>query len=313
MQPIFVGVDVSKATLAVAVHGVEGVIALANQAGAIRAWLRQLPASCHLAVEATNTYHRQIVQLAHAAGVMVYVLDPQAMHHYGRSVGQRAKTDPGDAALIARYLAHEHADLTPWLPASATHHAIDELIRRRALLVGQQVALRQSMRGLEDLRPVQRDLEAGFRAALTRIDALLQKHLRADPRHLAAQRALQTIPGIGPLVSTALSTLFARVPLRSAEAAVAYVGLDPRTRESGTWRGRKRLSKRGSGELRRLLYVAAMATARNAAVRPLIARHVARGLAKPAAYVILARRLLRTAWSMLAHGTEFNLARFAGG
>ena len=313
MQPIFVGVDVSKATLSVAQHGGDGVITLANQTGAIRDWLRQLPSGSHLAVEATNTYHRPLVQQAHAAGMVVYVLAPQAMHHYARSVAQRAKTDALDAALIARYLAHEYAHLTPWAPASATHHAIDELIRRRALLVGQQVALRQSLRGLDALRAVQSDLEAGFRTAIARIDGLLHKHLRADSRQLAAQRSLQAIPGIGPLVSTALSNLFARVPLRSAEAAVAYVGLDPRTRESGTWRSRKRLSKRGSGELRRLLYVAAMATARNKAVRPLIERYVARGIAKPAAYVILARRLLCTAWSMLTHRSEFNLARFVGG
>ena len=313
MQPIFVGVDVSKATLAVAVHGVDGSITLDNTAPAVRGWLRSLPPGSRLAVESTNTYHRRLVHEAHAAGLAVYVLDPQAMHHYARSVGQRAKTDALDAGLIARYLAHEHAQLVPWTPVSAGHQAIDELIRRRDLLVGQQVALRQSLRDLEALRGTQRDLDAAFRAALAKIDALLQKHLRADPPCLAAQRRLQAIPGVGPLVSTALANLFARVPLRSADAAVTYAGLDLRTRESGTWRGRKRLSKRGSGELRRLLYLAAMTTARHPALRPLIDRHLARGLAKPAAYVILAHRLLRTAWSMVHHARDFNLARFAGG
>ena len=122
---------------------------------------------------------------------------------------------------------------------------------------------------------------------------------------------LKDIPGIGPVVSAALATLLSRHPFASADAAVAFVGLDPRPRESGTWRGQRKLSKRGPTEIRRLLYVAAMTTARNVAMRGEIDRHKAKGLSATAIYNIIARKLLRTAWSMLKHQTPFAMNRFS--
>ena len=90
---------------------------------------------------------------------------------------------------------------------------------------------------------------------------------------------------------------------------VAFTGLDPRPDDSGQHRGKRRLSKRGPSELRRLLYVAAMSAKKTKVWKPLFEHYRTKGLSTTAALVILARRIARTAWSMYTYNTEFDPAR----
>jgi transposase len=159
------------------------------------------------------------------------------------------------------------------------------------------------------LKPVLNGLKKAFAKAVAAIDKAILRRLKEEPELARHADMLKDIPGIGPVVSAALATLLSRHPFASADAAVAFVGLDPRPRESGTWRGQRKLSKRGPTEIRRLLYVAAMTTARNVAMRGEIDRHKAKGLSATAIYNIIARKLLRTAWSMLKHQTPFAMDR----
>ena len=94
-----------------------------------------------------------------------------------------------------------------------------------------------------------------------------------------------------------------------ADAFVAFIGLDPRPDDSGKKTGRRRLSKRGDPELRRLLYVAAMSASRTRAWKPLYQRALARGLSRIEALVTLARHIARTAWSIYTHKTNFDPVR----
>jgi transposase len=308
-----IGVDVSMAAVDVASHdGSVPARKVENSASALRGWLKQLPPGSRIAVEATGTLHRLLVSLAHAAGFTVYVLNPAQLSYYARSVGRRAKTDRLDAELIARYLANEHAHLHPWQPPSALQQEIDDLVRRRATLVAQRVALRQSFKGVTALGTVSAQLDKAFGKAVEAVDKQI-KSVVAKNDVLAAQCArLRAIPGIGHLIAVALANRLGAIPFRSADAAVAFIGLDPRTRESGTYRGQKKLSKRGDAELRRLLYVAAMAAARNPQIAPLVQSCRRRGLSAIAAYNVLARRLLRSAWSLLKYEGQFAMTRFVG-
>ena len=117
------------------------------------------------------------------------------------------------------------------------------------------------------------------------------------------------LSGVGPIIGTALVNTLERVPVKSADAFVAFTGLDPRPDDSGQHRGKRRLSKRGPAELRRLLYLAAMSAAKTKTWRPLYERYRAKGLSSTATLVILARRIARTAWSMHTHKTTFDVER----
>jgi len=100
-----------------------------------------------------------------------------------------------------------------------------------------------------------------------------------------------------------------RMPLKSADAFVAFTRLNPRPDDSGQRRGKRLLSKRGPSELRRLLYLAALSAIKTKTWKPHYEHYRGKGLSSTAVIVILARRIARTAWSMYTYKTEFDPGR----
>ena len=298
--------DVSKRELVIAVYpGEVGVKRIANQDAAISAWLDTLPAGSVIGMEATGTYHRRLADLTHARGLVVYVVNPRDVYYYARGMGARGKTDPGDAKLLARYVAYERAHRHPYLPPSALCERLVTLLERRAVLVRTRQALTQSLAELPALAGEKRNLFKAVAALVSGIDRELAALGCADPLTATLVSRLRTISGVGPLVASLLCALFKRFAFRHADALIAYLGLDPRPDESGQHRGRRRLSKRGHPEWRRLLIAAAMSAARTKAWRDYVTRQRAKALPATAVHVILARKMLRTAFAMFKNGQDF--------
>lgn len=311
-RPQWIGIDVSKATLSVAVYGQSHTETLVNEAGAIRAWLRRLPAHAALAVEATNTYHFTVLELAERHGLACYLLDGYRLNRYRESLGVRAKTDPGDAVLIARFLAHEHRGLAPWRRPPEGYRRLQRLLHRRATLVRAQVALRQSLAALPEL---QAEVAALFKQ-LQALDRALTRQLRQCARESgwgADLARCQAIEGIGPLSACALVNAFHRGQFTRADAFIAFLGLDVRVRDSGKHRGKRRLTKHGDSEIRRLLHNAAMAARRSPHWAALYERYRQRGLASTQVLVILARKLARIAFALMKNQTQYHPPLAAGG
>src|SRR5688572_914456 len=124
------GVDVAKATCVVARYDTAGVASIANGVRGIAAWLASIPAGSIVAMEATGAYHKVLAATAHAAGMRVFVFNPYALKHYARGIGQRGKTDPVDAHMIARYTKHELPKLIEWQPPSAGSDTLSQLLQR---------------------------------------------------------------------------------------------------------------------------------------------------------------------------------------
>ena len=102
-----------------------------------------------------------------------------------------------------------------------------------------------------------------------RIDTKIHALIAASARGREHYARLRRIPSVGPVVGSGVLNSLQRLPFASADAYVAFCGLDPRPDDSGRKRGQRRLSKRGPSELRRLLYNAAMSASRTKAWRPL--------------------------------------------
>ena len=147
---------------------------------------------------------------------------------------------------------------------------------------------------------------ASLASLITTIDRRLEQAVAANPDLQAKADCVQSVPGIGLLTGTALVNLFSRLPSARADALVAFTGLDPRPCDSGKKRGTRRLSKRGPGELRRLLFNAAMSAAKTKVWRPFYERERAKGLPTTAALVCLARRLVRVAFALYRNNVHFN-------
>ncbi len=305
-----IGADVAKEEIVVACsQGSFPVRKLANQRSALLAFLKDLPAGSRIGMESTGAYHELLADAAHKLGFVVFVLNPKDARHYAKAVGLRGKTDRVDAELIARMVAHEHTKLHPWIAPTAEQREMARLIKRRAKLSSLRQALAMSLKGLEGFATDLKALRARFDQVLVRIDQRVKALVEASPDRKQHVTHLRTICGVGPVVSAALVNTLERVPLKSADAFVAFTGLDPRPDDSGQHRGKRRLSKRGPAELRRLLYVAAMSAKKKQAWKPLFEHYRAKGLSSTAALVIMARRIARTAWSIYTYKTDFDPAR----
>lgn len=309
MQTLNIGVDVSKAKIDVCIEHTGTKKCLPNRPRELDKWLSSLARPSRIAMEASGQYHEVLAQLAHAKGLEVYVLNPKDVRHYAHALGMRAKTDRVDAQLIARLVAKEHARLHRFSPPSPAQREMMQLVARRGKASAMRNAARASFQGIEALAPQLDGLLACLDALIDAIDARLHSLIGSCPQRNRAAQALRSIPGVGPLVSAALLSSLERMHFASADACVAFHGLDTRVQESGTHRGRRRLSKRGPAEMRRVLYNAAMAAIRSAAWKPVYEHYLRRGWPRTAALMIIARRILRTAWSIHKNNTPFDPAR----
>lgn len=289
------GVDVSKDWLVVWDWLDERLVKIANRPEEVRAWLGGLSGPVQLAVEPTSSYHLELVAQAHQAGFEVFLVNPRQLAHYREAVNERNKTDPDDAWLLARYLAHERSQLRPYSPHSREAQQLWALLKRRAVIVASQQSLRQSLSGIK----LSADgLWSHLAAVLRRIDQRMLRLIRTLGWWENYQRCL-SIPGVGPLNAAALVSVFHRGAFASADAFIAFIGMDVRLRESGTYKGKRKLSKRGEAEVRRLLYCATQPALAYEPFAVYHARQLDKGLAKTPAKVILARKIARIAFALM--------------
>lgn len=274
-----IGVDVAKAAFVVARHGGRATQAIANSPAAIRAWLKAVPAGACIAMESTGRYHLELASQAKAAGFSVYVLNAMDVHHYAKAMGQRGKTDPLDAHLITQYVAHQllgqgRKRLRPWQPTPRLLGELRDLHRARVQLADSCARLTMALEHVAVLEEEGQALRAHFKKLMAQIDAKV-------------------------------ATLLTRIGFANSDAVVAYSGLDPRPADSGSKRGKRKLSKKGDPHLRRQLYLCAMAATRSALFRPMYEALKGRGLPSTAALVVLARKLLRIAFAVWRSGQAF--------
>jgi transposase len=304
------GVDVSKDELVVGCQGEDAVHPIANSTAAISAWLKRLPAGSVVAMESTGRYHQLLAALAHDAGMHVYVLNAQSVYFYAKGLGIRGKTDRVDCGVITRYVAEHRSRLHEWTPVPPHLSNAERLIRHRALVVSKRDALRLSMREVDELADSFRELDRALNSFVDAIDKKIESLIKADTELHAAQRRIATVAGFGPLGSSILAVLLARVPFANSDALVAYSGMDLRASDSGRKRGRRAMTKHGAPYLRRQWYMAGMAATHNKALRPAYDALRAKGFQSTEAILILGRKLLRAAFAVWKTGESFDIDRF---
>lgn len=277
----------------------------------LAAWLRQhATGPVHAGLEPTGTYGNALALFLHQQGTRVSVINPKRIHAFAQSELSRNKTDPLDAALIARFVATQQPP--PWTPPPREQRQLQGFVRRLEALQ----AMRQQERNRLDLETDDSLLADSLGEHLAHLDAQLRhlqqrlrEHVRGYPQLQHQTDLLQSIPGIGE--TTALK-LLAEMPglaqWSNARQAVAYAGLNPKQRTSGSSvRGRSHLSKIGNARLRRALYLpAVVAMRRNPLLKKFAERLREHG--KPTMVIIgaIMRKLLHQAYGVLKHATPFN-------
>jgi transposase len=302
VSKITLGVDVAKDQLVVCNWQTEEITYLPNQPGDIKAWLKSFHGPLRIAIEPTSHYHMSCVEEALAQGQQVYLINPRQLMHYRQAVNVRNKTDPLDAWLLARYLEHEAALLRPFQPQDRRAQRLWALLLRRATVVKSRQQLQQSFR----------EVQMTIQALLTQFKQLLMR-LEQQINHLIRElgwwsdyQRCQSIPGIGPANAAALVAAYHRGAFAGSDAFVAYLGLDVRIRESGKFKGKRKLTKQGEPELRRLLFCAAKPALTHQRFADYRQKLLDKGLSKIAARVALARKLARIAFTLMNRQQSFN-------
>ena len=236
-----------------------------------------------------------------ALGYEVYLVNPRQLAHYREAVNIRNKTDPLDAWLLARYLEHERDHLRPFQPRDPRAQQLWRLVLRRATVVKSRQQLRQSFTGVQlSIKGVVTQLED----LLARIDRRIKILLKDLGWWVDYQHCL-SIPGVGSANAGALVVAYHRGAFSGSDAFISYLGLDVRIRESGRFKGRRKLTKRGEPELRRLLFCATHAARHCQRFAEYYQKQLDKGLSKIAARVALARKLARIAFTLMRNEETF--------
>lgn len=262
-------------------------------------------------MEATGVYHENLAYALYRARVQVHVANPAQAHQFSLSLGRRSKTDRRDSVTLARFLAsrrHERWEPEPeevrYLKALlARLHALDTDIQREHNRL-------ESVQIQEVSGPVRDSVEhiiETLNKERERLRGEIDDHIDGNP-HLKKDRGLlESIPGIGEVLSRELLAMLHSRAFQSARASAAFVGLVPIYHQSGTSvDGRPHLSKTGSARLRAKLYMAATVASRhNPTVRAHYERLLARGKSKMSALGAAMRKLVHIAYGVLKHQTSY--------
>ena len=207
-QPV-VGIDVSKAQLAIAVYPSEEAWTSATTAAALEALVERLTALAPtlIVLEATGGYEMPVAGACAAAGLPVAIVNPRQVRAFAQALGRTAKTDAIDATVIARFGARVQPVPRP-VPDAATQ-ALAALIARRRQLLDMLGAEQRRLQQATTAR-VQRDLRAHIRWLERRVvdvDDDLTRAIQASPVWRAQEDLLQSVPGIGPITARTLLAL----------------------------------------------------------------------------------------------------------
>jgi transposase len=302
------GIDIAKAKFVSALLTADGRIRHKSAANTpagfdeLATWLkRQGVTRVHACLEATGTYGDALATWLSDAGHVVSVVNPAIIHAYAGTQLARSKTDRIDADLIARFTATQQPPA--WTPPAPEIRQLQALVRRLDALQGMRTQEVNRLAAGVTVDAVRASIDAvlaHLEAQIAQVQRLIRDHLDQHPDLRAQRDLLITIPGIGDATAAILIAELFDKPFTSARQAAAFAGVVPRLVESGTLRGRSRLSKIGPGRLRKALYFPAVSALRwNPTIRAVRDRLGAAG--KPPMVIIGAamRKLIHIAFGVL--------------
>ena len=290
---VFVGVDVAKATLDVAVRPAGERWSVANDEPGIQSLVaRLLPLGPVLVVlEATGGFEHAAAAALGAARLGVVIANPRQVRAFARAIGQLAKTDAIDAQVLALFA--ERVQPTPRPLPDEAAQILDALLTRRRQLVEMLVAEKNRLSAAR--RPVRHGIRQHIRwleRQLGGVDHELEEAVQASPLWRAQDDLLQSVPGVGPVLSRTLLAELPELGRLSRKEIAALVGVAPLARDSGTWRGRRAVWG-GRAPVRAVLYMATVAAARcNPVIRVFYWRLRAAGKPAKVALTACMRKLL---------------------
>jgi transposase len=304
---LFVGIDVSKAQLDVAVRPTGEQWAVAHDDAGLDALVARVQPlqPTMIVVEATGGWELRLAGALAAAGLPVAVLNPRQVRAFARATGQLAKTDRLDAQVLARFAEAVRPTPRP-LPDEAAQELAALLTRRRQLIEMLTAEKNRLGRARGPVRAQIRTHLTWLARQVTALDTDISTLIRQSPVWRERDALLQTMPGVGPVLATTLLAEMPELGTLSRQQIAALAGVAPLSHDSGTRRG-TRCIWGGRATVRTALYMGALVAARyNPVLKAYYRRLLAAGKAKKVALVACMRKLLIMLNAMLKHHRPWN-------
>ena len=288
-----VGIDVSKSTLDCAAMRSRAQFQVSNDAAGIAQLLERLVELKPdlVVLEASGGYETAAATALAAALWRVAVVNPRQVRDFAKATGKLAKTDRIDARLLAEFGLAIDPQVRE-LPDEDTK-ALQGLLARRSQLVAMRTQeLNRLAQAASALGRQIKDHIAWLNEAIRRCDIDLTAKLRSSPVWKAKEDLLRSMPGIGAINSRMLMAGLPELGQLNRQKIAALVGVAPFNRDSGNFKGQRRIWG-GRAQIREALYMAAMTAKRfNPVIRELYARLTARGKPHKVAIVACMRKML---------------------
>lgn len=271
---------------------------------------RANPEQLLVVMEATNVYHEALAYHLYEIGVQVSVMNPARVKHFAKGLGVLQKTDKKDSCILARFGHKNSPDL--WEPEPVE-------IRQLKAMLGRLEALNSDLQRennrletaeitqaseivVESLEKMIREIQAEKK----RVEKQIDDHIDSNPQLKKDRQFLESIQGVGPIVSRVMLSVIHSKKFRKASAVSAYLGVIPRIQESGKLKGRSCLSKQGPANIRAKLYMAAIvATQYNPDIQAQYSRLLKNGKTKMQALGAAMRKLVQICFGVIKHQSEY--------
>lgn len=292
-QSVFIGIDVSKARLDVALGEKGELFSLSHSEQQIPALVEKLKASFPqlIIIEASGGLERYLVASLAEAGLPVVVVNPRQVRDFAKATGKLAKTDAIDARVLAEFGAALKPPQRP-LRDSERQRIADQVSRRRQIV---NMLIQEKNRLSRAADPVRADIEHHINYLQERLKQCnddIEKMIKESPLYQETVELLTTVPGVGPVTTAALVAFCPELGTLNRHQIAALIGTAPFNRDSGTRRG-QRIVWGGRKLLRNLLYMATVSAIRcNSKIRTFYSRLIAAGKKFKVAITACMRKLI---------------------
>ena len=285
---------------------------------AVASWITKnagvSPDEVLITLEPTGVYHQHLADYLGDQGFNIFLVNAGLAKKYAQAVGIVHKTDKSDALMLAYYgLAKEReGSVELWHPAPQEARHLDILLRRLDALEKdlqrEENRFEASSHGISTplvIESIEKMIQV-LKDEIARLTSDIDDHIDRHPELKEKRERMTTIDGVGPVVSREMTSLFANHVFKNAKQVSAYLGLIPKIKESGNWKGHTSLSKTGPSRLRAKLYMAAVvASTYNSDIKAQRDRLLANGKNKMQALGAAMRKLVQICFGVVKHQQSY--------
>lgn len=322
-----VGIDISKETFSVCAKYfdgkrivIKGTRSFENNVSGFAGFKSWSLSKCkqadslHFVMEATGVYHEELTHFLYAHSLDVSVVLANKIKHFAKSLNVKTKTDKADAGIIADYGLERNPER--WQPMTAELKNIRDLCRERLSIKQELTRLKCQLHALKhahgtfpEVLQLKEEQILFFEESVAKTETLIFKLVKADALFYERVKKLETIKGIRLLtIVTILCETNGFEQFESIRAVVSYAGLDVSERQSGQFKGKTKISKKGNKRIRQCLYMPALSAANhNVTIKKLYGRVVERNpKIKRKGVVAAMRKLLILVFVLWKKNEEYN-------